>query len=75
MGFIKTVEAATVIMITGLVLYVNLNFRLWETRGDFGSKQSVLRFPELYTLHYTCIALLFAAILYTVYQRLTDKNY
>lgn len=75
MGFIKTVVASFVIMIIGILQYGYMNNKLWEKRGDFGTAQSAIRFPDLYLAHYISITVLFVAVLYIVYTRLTDKNY
>lgn len=75
MGFIKTLVAGLITMLTGMSLYMFMNEKLWDKRGDFGSEQSLTRFPDLYMGHYICLTGFFVAALYTIYIRLTDKNY
>lgn len=74
-GFIKTVAASFVLGTAGGLLFVVLNEELSDTWGNFGSEQSYAQVPELYTVHFACMAALMVALLYAVYLRLSDKNY
>ncbi|HYG17259.1 MAG TPA: hypothetical protein VEC12_15990, partial [Bacteroidia bacterium] len=75
MGFIKTVAASFILGFGGGLFFAFLNEMLWDARGDFGSEQSYVQVPELYTLHFACMAVLVVALLYVIYLRLSDKNY